>query len=347
MNKIQIEEITETTHTIEYDQLKPFTLESYGKLKPYYLKYTSQVHDLNLTNLSIWYKKHNLHYLELGGYLWFVYHPENQTQMMISEPVGDYLDHLALSHATKMLFEYMHEHRFMLAFRHVSEAFKLFLTDFVDSFETTVDQKVQEIHEIQDTLKSTKNLELYTNEDDYDYIYLVENLANLSGNKFHKKKNHLNQFFKNYETRYAIAPINASNANDALTAARNWCIANGCGETYDLCHEYNGIYRILTNWEAYSQNGLVGVVIYLDAAPVALTFGELIQNDTFLVHIEKAAADVMGAYTAINHALANLIKDRCIYVNREQDMGIEGIKKAKQSYHPIERIAKYDIKVFL
>ncbi len=345
MNKIQIEEITEITNTIEYDQLKPFTLENYEKLKPYYLKYTSKVHDLNLTNLSIWYKKHNLHFLELGGYLWFVYHPEDQTQMMISEPVGDYSDYPALSYATKLLFEYMHEHRFMLVFRHVSEAFKLFVTDFIDSFENTKTQVTQETQETQETSESINKLEFYTSEDDYDYVYLVENLANLSGNKFHKKKNHLNQFFKNYEKRYTIAPIDASNAKDALTAARNWCIANGCGETFDLCHEYNGIYRILTNWDAYSQNGLVGVVIYLDDAPVALTFGELIQNDTFLVHIEKAAADVMGAYTAINHALANLVKDQCIYVNREQDMGIEGIKKAKQSYHPIELIAKYDIKV--
>ena len=332
-NKIQIEEITDKVLNNEYDIFVPFSPEAYDKLRPYYTKYTSHVSELNLTNLSIWYKKYNLHYIELGGYVWFVYHPDNINQMMLSEPVGDSLDLSALSKATKMLFDYMAQNNLRIFFRHVSEGFKQFLTVYVESDEALFNSNLK------------VKLDIHTNEDDYDYIYLVENLANLSGNKYHKKKNHLNQFFKNYEGRYVISPIDTSNANDALTAARNWCIANGCGETYDLCHEYNGIYRILNEWNAYSQKGLIGIVIYLDHTPVALTFGELIQNDTFLVHIEKAAADVMGAYTAINYSLANLVKEQCIYVNREQDMGIEGIKKAKQSYHPITLIAKYNIKV--
>ena len=88
---------------------------------------------------------------------------------------------------------------------------------------------------------------------------------------------------------------------------------------------------------------MLGILIYLDELPVAFSFGEVILNDTFLVHIEKADADVMGAYTAINHALANLAKNSCTYVNREQDMGIEGIRKAKQSYYPVKLIAKYNI----
>ncbi|GAB6109114.1 DUF2156 domain-containing protein [Fusibacter bizertensis] len=319
------------TFTTEYEQLVPFSPDQYEKLLPYYAKYTSQVHELNLTNLVIWYKKYNLHFVELGGYLWYVYHPEDTDHMTLSEPVGDNQDFTKLNEATTLLFDYFQSRNVNIRFRHVGESFKVFLETFQQS----------KNEQASPTFKFS--LEITTNEDDYDYIYLVEELSSLSGNKFHKKKNHLNQFQKNYADRYRMTPIDETNVEDALTASKNWCIANGCGETYDLCHEYNGIYRILANWQTFSQRGLVGILIYLDELPVAFSFGEPIQNDTFLVHIEKADADVMGAYTAINHALANLVKDRCTYVNREQDMGIEGIKKAKQSYHPVKLIPKYNI----
>jgi hypothetical protein len=147
---------------------------------------------------------------------------------------------------------------------------------------------------------------------------------------------------KRYEGQYEVAEISESNAEDALAAARNWCISYGCGDTPDLCHEYHGIHEILTNWKLYADRGLEGVLIFVEKEPIALTFGEMIQNDTFLVHIEKADSNIQSAYTAINHAMANRIYNRCLYVNREQDMGIEGIRKAKSSYHPHHLVAKYD-----
>lgn len=304
------------------EQLKALKQQDYEQLKPYYEKYTSDIHDLNLTNLLIWRAKHDLHHMTFGGYLWFVYQPKNPLAMMFSEPVGDYLDEDSLIDATREWLEFCDRFGLPKRLRHVGEAFKTILS------------------------KMSLEFSVFPVEADYDYVYVASELARLSGNKFHKKKNHLNQFMKYFEGRYDIQDINVANANAALTAARNWCIASGCGETLDLCHEYHGIMEILTHWRTYEARGLMGTLVLVDHEPAALTFGELIQNETVLVHIEKADSRFQGAYAMINHAFANRVESICVFINREQDMGIEGIKKAKQSYHPHHLVSKYDCEVF-
>ena len=299
--------------------MKKFDEAEFAALKKYYDGYDSDIHDLNLTNLIIWEKKHKLHTLELDGYLWFVYLPEDPFNMMFSEPVGDYSNQNALKVATDHWIKYCEEKQYSVRLRHVGETYKTFLMEH--------DYKI-------DSIPVT---------DAFDYCYVTEELANLAGNKFHKKKNHLNQFRKTYQDRYRIEVINPNNADKAFVAAKNWCISNGCGETLDLCFEFNGIHHILTNWEIFQNRGVEGIVIYVDDVPVAFTLGEFIVGETFLVHIEKADQNIQGIYTAINHAMANHVKDRSQYLNREQDMGIEGIRKAKQSYHPQHLVPKYNI----
>lgn len=299
--------------------MKKFDEAEYEALKKYYVGYDSDIHDLNLTNLIIWEKKHDLHTLEIEGYLWFVYNPTDPFNMKFSEPVGDYSQPDALKRATDLWIKYCKEHNYPVSLRHIGEAYKTFL------IETDYDMYAIPVS------------------DDFDYCYVTEELANLAGNKFHKKKNHLNQFTKHYIDRYRVEVINMHNADSAFIAAKNWCISNGCGETLDLCFEFNGIQHILSNWETFQNKGVEGIVIYVDNVPVAFTFGEFIGGESFLVHIEKADQNIQGIYTAINHAMANHVKDRCLYLNREQDMGIEGIRKAKQSYHPHHLVPKYDV----
>lgn len=298
--------------------MKQLTHEDYLELKPYYEMYASEIHDLILTNQLIWRGKHNLHTLDIGGYLWFVYHPENVLKASFSEPVGPYDDLRALKKALDEWQIFCKEKAFPMRIRHFGQAFKDALIKL--------------------------DIPFHANEipDDFDYVYLTDALAKLSGNRFHKKKNHLNQFFKKYENRFKIEAISESNAMAALAAARKWCVLNGCGETLDLCHEYHGILEILTQWPIMALRGLEGVLVYVDDAPVAMSFGEMIGNQTFLVHVEKADPEVTGAYTVINHAMANQVAGRCLYLNREQDMGSEGIRRAKRSYHPHHLVLKYD-----
>ena len=299
----------------------PFGSTDVEQLKQYYTHYTSDIHDLNMTNLMIWRKKHDLHWLLLGESLWYVYTPSDPFNMSFSEPVGDYTNSEALKTAVREWIAFCEAHHYPLRLRLVGDAFK------------------QVLDEMQ--LANT----VLPMEDNFDYCYNTEELALLSGKKFHKKKNHLNQFLKKYDGIYRISPITVDNAPDAFQAAKKWCVANGCGENLDLCFEFNGIKDVLNHWALYQSRGLEGVVIYVDDSPVALTFGEFIPNDTFLVHIEKADQTVQGIYTAINHAMANQVLGRCRTLNREQDMGIEGIKKAKQSYHPSHLVPKFNIEL--
>lgn len=299
--------------------IKKFDPLQYEDLKGYYNGYNSEIHDLNLTNLAIWHKKHELHTLEIQGYLWYVYNPNDPFNIKFSEPVGDYTQTDALKQATNAWIDYCTVHQYPISLRHVGETYKTFLSE--NGYDIVP-------------------LPVY---DDFDYCYVTEELSNLAGNKFHKKKNHLNQFQKQYMNRFRIEPLTSDNVNGAFIAAKNWCVANGCGDTLDLCFEFSGIHHILSNWSLYQNRGLEGIVVYVDDNPVAFSFGEFLTKETFLVHIEKADQSIMGIYTAINHAMANQVKDRCLYLNREQDMGIEGIRKAKQSYHPHHLIPKYDV----
>lgn len=300
-------------------EMIPLEPNRYEALIPYYERYNSDIHDLNLTNFIIWRKKHDLHTLELGGYLWIVYKPSDPFGTFFSEPIGDYENIDALAEATRIWRIYCAENNYEPNLRHIGVSYLNLLEEM------------------------GYNLSIMPVEADFDYIYLSEKLATLSGNAYHKKKNHLNQFHRHYDHRYRIESITASNASTAFLAAKEWCLSNGCGDSLDLCYEFQGIFDILSNWGKNEKPLLEGVVIFVDDHPVALTFGEHIVNDTFLVHVEKADHNVQGIYTAINQAMAYQIYERCTFINREQDLGIEGLRKAKQSYHPHHMVKKFDV----
>lgn len=322
---------------LPFEQLKSFEQKDYERLIPYYKKYASDVHDLTLTNLMMWRHKHDLHTLELGGYLFFAYTPRDYSNCSFSEPIGfttvkpiGYAtaeplgsygaeQDQALKEALDLWLNLCTENGIVPKFRHVSTEFKTRLStlgyDFIE-------------------------IDLV---DDYDYCYLTEDLARLSGNRYHKKKNHLNQFYKAYADRYNIVAIDEYHAQFAYIALQRWCQSNGCGADLDLCYEYHAIKEILTDWPMQQSRGLKGSLIYIDEQPVALTFGEQISEETFLVHIEKALPDYSGLYAAINHAMANQVLGQALYLNREQDLGIEGLRKAKRSYLPHHMVPKFNL----
>lgn len=304
-------------------EMLPLELNQYDVLKPYYNRYSSDIHDLTLTNLMMWRKKHDLHTLEIGGYLWIVYKPGDPFGTYFSEPIGDYDDLEALTESTRIWRNYCREKGYAPNLRHIGNTYLKILEGLSENLGEPI--KVIPVN------------------DDFDYCYLSENLATLKGNAYHKKKNHLNQFHRLYDQRYRIEPITPLNAGTAFLAAKEWCVSNGCGASLDLCFEFQGIFEVLSTWEIQESHGMEGAVIFVDDHPVAVTFGESIANDTFLVHVEKADQTVQGLYTAINQAMAYQIYNRCTYINREQDMGVEGLRKAKQSYHPDHMVQKYDV----
>ena len=110
-----------------------------------------------------------------------------------------------------------------------------------------------------------------------------------------------------------------------------WCKANNCHEQEALAAERQSLTYALNHFE---QLGLTGGVLHVSGKIAAFTFGMPINNQTFDVCIEKANTEIEGAYTMINYEFVNHIPEQYIYINREEDLGIEGLRKAKMSYHP-------------
>lgn len=181
---------------------------------------------------------------------------------------------------------------------------------------------------------------LYTaRRDNYDYVYLLDNLVKLTGDKFRSKRNHINQFKKN--SSWTFEEISSENIAECWEMNLEWCKAHGCMYDVGLANENCAVRRC---FDYFAELGLEGGLIRSQGKVVAYTMGDRLNADTYDIHIEKAFEDIPGAYQMINHEFAALIQKNhpeIIYVNREEDLGHEGLRKAKLSYHPVKMEEKY------
>ena len=168
-----------------------------------------------------------------------------------------------------------------------------------------------------------------------DYIYLHTDLATLVGKKFQSKRNHINKFKKSYN--YEYMPITPDLVQECIRLEAEWCKVNDCDQFEGTGNERRAISYALENFEAL---GLTGGTLCVDKKIVAFTYGMPINSQTFGIHAEKADTTVEGAYAMINYEFANRIPEQFIYINREEDLGIEGLRKAKLSYQPITILEK-------
>lgn len=174
-------------------------------------------------------------------------------------------------------------------------------------------------------------------EGDADYVYESEKLATLSGKKLHSKRNHVNKFKIVYADRWSYEPISEDNLEECVQTGLKWRNENGCEEdeekNAELCVTLNSL-------RLFKELDLVGGALRVDGKIIAFTIGEPLSEDTFVVHIEKALGEIEGAYTMINQ---QFVQHACMdykYVNREEDTGSEGLRKAKRSYRPAFMVEK-------
>ena len=172
--------------------------------------------------------------------------------------------------------------------------------------------------------------------DDSDYVYEVQSMMTFSGKRFHGKKNHINKFKKTYE--YTYEQLDDSNIEECRQMKDRWAETKVSDDEESLETELKAVDIALDNYHAF---GFRGGLIRIDGEVKAFTLGEKVTEDTFVTHVEKAMDDVAGLYTMMCHEFAiNTISD-CTYVNREEDLGIEGLRKSKLSYHPVMLVDKY------
>jgi len=163
-----------------------------------------------------------------------------------------------------------------------------------------------------------------------DYVYRVSDLRDLAGKKYSAKRNHIHKFLRTYDN-WAYETITDENTPECIEMVKQWCIKNNCSDEKVLKDEVCILIKGLKNRKELN---LVGGLIRADGRVVAMTLGEKSDDEMFIVHFEKAFTDVPGAYTMINREFVSHELTGFKYVNREEDLGLEGLRKAKESYHP-------------
>ena len=172
-----------------------------------------------------------------------------------------------------------------------------------------------------------------------DYVYSAEKLATLSGNALHAKRNHINSFVSTYNWRFE--PMRKEHIPKCIEMLETWREASPDHVELDIFDEHD---TLLLGLHEFEELGMYGGVLWANDELVAFTMGEPLNDDTFVAHFEKAVADIRGAYPMINREFARYIMSifpDVKYINREDDMGMENIRKAKQSYRPEMMIKKY------
>ncbi len=163
-----------------------------------------------------------------------------------------------------------------------------------------------------------------------DYIYLREDLLSLTGRRYQPKRNHFNRFSSTYNYRYE--ELTPQHFADCMALEKQWREARGAnGDDEAIYYEELALKEAFENWDALQ---LKGGVIYVDDKLAAFTYGSPINYDTFDCHIEKADTKFEGIFAAINKLFASSIGEEFTYINREEDMGLEGLRRSKLSYYP-------------
>jgi uncharacterized protein len=175
--------------------------------------------------------------------------------------------------------------------------------------------------------------------DSYDYVYNMQDLCGLKGRKYSRKRNHI-QNFKQAYSNYMYLPLTEDLVQDCIDNELEWCEKRNCDEVPDLRCEKFAIMEALLKFRYLE---LIGGVITIDDKVEAFTFGEALNENTAVIHVEKGNPDINGIYAVISQVYCCDNWQSMQYINREEDMGIAGLRKAKKSYYPVTLIEKFDV----
>ena len=187
-----------------------------------------------------------------------------------------------------------------------------------------------------DTLNSKLSTIIEPVRNQYDYIYRRTDLANLHGSHLNAKRNHIHRFraeHPNFEYRQLTPEL----FNECHRLTEVWQEEKDASDTIDA--EKQVMETIFTNWDAL---GMIGGSIFVDGQMIAFTYGAAVTTDTIDICVEKADRRIEGAFAIINQQFAEHLPEQFVYLNREEDMGIPGLRQAKLSYHP-EILLTYNV----
>jgi hypothetical protein len=296
---------------------KPIELIDKTLFDNYFQRYSPEISEFSFTNLFMWRNYYNFLHVEVKNHLILFSHDylkkrkkpinsESMDYLYFFPPIGPNPEDIIIELFEN--FEYMEIHR-------VPEELCKKLTDL---------EKFSELE-----------LEYIEDRNNWDYAYNKEEILNLAGNKYRQNRRWLQKFLDNYNYDFQLLTVDLVEKSKELQL--EWCILRACTEDESLEAEQEAIYEALNNFERL---GFSGGLLCVDDKCVAYTLGEMLNNKTMVIHIEKAHMEYEGAYQAINNFFLKNCCSNAICVNREQDLGIVGLRRAKESYKPIKMIKK-------
>lgn len=292
-------------------------LEDKGIFDPYMSGYPYNLSEINFTNLFIWRHLNELRYEIIHGFLCVSGTYYGKPFVFSPLSIGAY-DPNKLSDTIDTLNDRFKEGNHSLLIKNIP-------THMMDLFKEAKP----------DTLTFKRD------EDNDDYIYLSSDLIQLKGRKYHGKKNHLNYFIRH--TPHQYVPLTHDLVDACLSLTRRIKPGDYTPVQSDLLDsEEVAIEEALTNIDAL---GFVGGAILINDQVEAFTIGEKLNKKTMVIHFEKANREYRGLYQAINQMFCKVECEDVKYINREEDMGFEYLRKAKKSYHPVKMMEKYDVTI--
>ena len=291
-------------------EFRPIELEMKELVERYTKPWHLQCSEYTFTNLYIWGKEAHLELAEEDGALFFFARYGQGKPFMFAplsqDPSADY--GTVLKKAVKE-FEKRGE---VPCFRAISGP-------------------------IYEAFKRAEGYSLEEDRDNADYVYSAESLCTLAGKKLHAKRNHINKFRAEYGDSFEYVPVTKDMLEECLAVYDEWILGKDPTEPGAL-GERCAIERAISAMDVLR---IKGGGIRIGGKLAAFTLGEEIDNEIAVIHIEKADSSVPGLYTIINQQFAQREFSHMQYINREEDMGIAGLRKAKLSYYPAFLIEKY------
>jgi len=296
----------------EFPQFKPMQLEDGDFIREILKKYQPQTSEWTFTNLFIWRSHYEFHWSFYQECLVVLCLGGNHGDYAL-EPIGppSRLD------VTRNLLKWLREEKGTEAAR----------------IERADQRLVSE-------LEGAENLIIEPTRDQFDYVYRTEDLIKLAGRKYHSKRNHINKFRRN--TSFVYTPIKVDHVRPCLDLVETWCEWRRCEEDLNLVGEWEAVREALAHVEALE---IIGGVILIENKVKAFALGELLSDQIAIVHMEKADPDIPGLYALINQQFCENNWQGVSFVNREQDLGEPGLRKAKLSYYPDHLEEKFRIKL--
>lgn len=294
---------------------KDITLDSKKLIESYTKRWTLENAEMSFAHMYMWGLHHKIQYAEWNRCLYFLLDfPEEAPYIWAPIPEDVHISLKGYQEAVSDGLQYLSSLGVKPCMRSVAAPFVQMIAD------------------------GCPNLEVTPTEWNSDYVYASEDLIFLKGKKYHGKRNHISKF-KSLYPDYQYQDITSGDTKECMELYNRW-LETHHEHTIEQYEEKASIEAALTDLEAL---GLTGGCIRINGQMKAFTIGERIQEHMCQIHIEKADDDIDGLYPIINQEYAAHHCADATFINREEDMGLEGLRRAKRSYKPIKMIDKFNV----